>query len=190
MGKCGWNGLMFACFYGNFEIVKFLIHSGCNFNCRDRNGWNVFMIACFRKNLKLAKFLMNEGCEIFCKDFNSGQNSLHYAISMQEFEIATFLIEHGLKSSNFFSKNKIFLQIIEDRKIEIYELQNLITKILNKKLNIPSFLLDLIFNFTYGLKFLESKKSSFCLTKKKVFFFESTKIEIISTICPLFLLKK
>ena len=51
--------LHFACSEDNFDVVKYLVESGCDVNLQDKYGTTPFMSSCIAQSLASAKYLIN-----------------------------------------------------------------------------------------------------------------------------------
>jgi ankyrin repeat protein len=60
----GDTGFIYACYYGNLEIVKLLVNQckNLNINLKNNDGDTGLMLACDGNNYKVIKFLLNN-CE-------------------------------------------------------------------------------------------------------------------------------
>jgi len=75
-----WRGrtlLGSACKYGNFDIVKMLVHNGANVNIRDLCGVTPLMVAFKYSQYHIADYLISNGANINISD-NYGKKPHQY----------------------------------------------------------------------------------------------------------------
>lgn len=82
--------LSLACFYGNFDVFKFLIQNEANVNCSDIHGYTPLHRACLRKfeerhddYVKIVELLLQVGADINSRDIH-GWLPIHDAIFMAD----------------------------------------------------------------------------------------------------------
>jgi len=95
----GKTALIFACQYGKFDIVKYLIEKGANVNTRYKNGWatTALITACSKDGqiyLEIVKYLIDNGADIELTD-NDQETALMWASRFNCLSIAKCLIENG-----------------------------------------------------------------------------------------------
>ena len=87
----GWNSLMFACAYGDVEIVEYLLKNGADPNVRSYSGFTVLMDAAFMGDLEMVKCLIEKGnADIHL--LNEGEDALSLARSRYHEEIEEYLL--------------------------------------------------------------------------------------------------
>ena len=61
----GFNGFLYACINGHFEIVKLLIeNNSCKIEEKDYGGFNGFIHACLNGHYEIVKLLIENNFEI------------------------------------------------------------------------------------------------------------------------------
>lgn len=92
-----------ACFYGNFEITKLLIHNHAKVDARNVYGKTPLMEAVHGRNIKLIRFLLDNGADVNAvqimtgrdaADQRAGMTPLMYA-AQGSLEIARLLLDRG-----------------------------------------------------------------------------------------------
>lgn len=87
--------LMYACKYGNIDIVKFLVlEKNADVDCRNNKGDNVLIVSSHCGNLPIFRFLIEEG-EVDINSTNiDGTTPLMIASHWGYMEIVEYIIEN------------------------------------------------------------------------------------------------
>ena len=88
--KC--NALLMSCQYGHTEIVKIILESGANAECRKFDGKTPLIIACQENFLEMAKLLIENNADVEATFF--GYSPLHVALQNGHLEMARLLIQN------------------------------------------------------------------------------------------------
>jgi len=82
--------LSLACYYGNFDVCKFLIQNGANVNIGDNNVYTPLHRACLRKYkernddyVKIVELLLQVGADVNYRDLG-GWLPIHDAITLED----------------------------------------------------------------------------------------------------------
>jgi ankyrin repeat protein len=89
-----WYPIHIACRYEQYEILKLLIDSGCNIECRDYWKQRPIHFACEYGYLEIAKLLIESGCNIDCFDYKN-RYPIHTACLNKKFKLVKLLIDAG-----------------------------------------------------------------------------------------------
>ncbi|KAI0222792.1 hypothetical protein LSAT2_025956 [Lamellibrachia satsuma] len=90
----GLTPLMWACEYGQYHMVRFLLESGADFNVAGLKGETSLMQACSAGNHQVATLLLERGCNVNAVDCN-GNTALLFAISGSQPRCTELLLQHG-----------------------------------------------------------------------------------------------
>lgn len=63
-----WTSLMWASFYGNLSVIKFLIGRGSDLNKQDKEGQTPLMLALINEHTEAIKLLIDSGADINIKN--------------------------------------------------------------------------------------------------------------------------
>ena len=98
------TSLIWASFYNNTDLLKWLIDNGANINHQDRNGFSALHLIGKRQNYEVAVILTNKKADLELKDCN-GNTPLMDAIfnSKGDYKIVELFIKSGanLDNTNF-----------------------------------------------------------------------------------------
>lgn len=92
---CDFN-LATAIYFGNLDICKLLIDSGCKLNNRNARKDTALIIASERGNIDICKLLIDAGCNLNTIGHN-GHTALTKAAINSKFKICELLINAGCK---------------------------------------------------------------------------------------------
>jgi ankyrin repeat protein len=92
----GFTPLGLACFFGHFEIVKYLVERGAEVNIPSSNSFKVAPIhsATAISNYEITELLIKNGADVNAKQ-QSGVTPLHSAAHNGKIEITKLLVKHG-----------------------------------------------------------------------------------------------
>merc|ERR1711860_77723 len=80
----GMTALMWACRYGNKDIVQLLLsYPSIEFNARDNGGWTVLMFACFTGHTNVVKMLLSDS-NIEVRDTNGLPQEMRDFIELRQ----------------------------------------------------------------------------------------------------------
>ncbi|VVC30942.1 Ankyrin repeat-containing domain,Ankyrin repeat [Cinara cedri] len=90
----GWTPLHSAAYFGQLDIVKFLINTrGADFNAKTDQGWTPLLLAVQKGNLDVVKYLVDEKGADFTLKNSYGNTPLHFAASSGKLDVAKYLID-------------------------------------------------------------------------------------------------
>ena len=92
--ESGNNLLIYAAFYKQNEILKFLLENGLDVNSKDEQGFSLLHIACFNCSKDLTKLLVEKGADINAKQEEYG-TPLDLAASFCGDSLVQYLKERG-----------------------------------------------------------------------------------------------
>ena len=84
--------LMFAVFYRDFGIMKYLLDNGADPYIKDSNGWNSFLWACGSGNVDVIKMLAEFDSDLVYSKNNYDVNGLHCAAMYDNIEVFEYLV--------------------------------------------------------------------------------------------------
>ena len=85
-----------AAFYGNTEMVEYLISEGADVNTPVAHGETALHFAAQNGHLETVKILLTKGAKTDVRDRWDGQTPLHLAVLFNRKEVVTLLISHGV----------------------------------------------------------------------------------------------
>jgi ankyrin repeat protein len=115
----GFTALGLASFFGNQEIVKFLLENNADPNVASANSFHVAPIhsACAISNFEIAELLIKSGADVNAKQM-SGVTPLHSAAHNGQTKIAKLLIENGAEVNTKTEDGKSPLEMAEEKGFE------------------------------------------------------------------------
>jgi len=92
----GFTPLGLACYFGQFEVARYLVLKGANVNLPSNNGFNVFPIhsAAAGGYTDILRMLIENGAVVNVKQ-QAGATPLHSAAQNGNLEMLILLLEHG-----------------------------------------------------------------------------------------------
>ena len=84
--------LMFAVFYRDLGIMKYLLDNGADPYIKDSNGWNSFLWACGSGNVDVIKMLAEFDSNLVYSKNNYDVNGLHCAAMYENVEVFEYLV--------------------------------------------------------------------------------------------------
>ena len=84
--------LMFAVFYRDLGIMKYLLDNGADPYIKDSNGWNSFLWACGSGNVDVIKMLAEFDSNLVYSKNNYDVNGLHCAAMYDNIEVFEYLV--------------------------------------------------------------------------------------------------
>jgi uncharacterized protein len=112
----GFTPLGLACFFGHFEIVKYLVERGADVNIPSSNSLQVAPIhsSTAISNYEITDLLINNGADVNAKQL-SGVTPLHSAAHNGKLEIIKLLVKHGADVNAQTVDNKTPLDMSEEK---------------------------------------------------------------------------
>ncbi len=94
--KDGFTPLGLACYFGHFDVARYLVLKGADVNRPSNNGFNVYPLhsACAGNYTDIAKMLIDNGSLINIKQ-QAGATPLHTAAQNGNLELLILLLENG-----------------------------------------------------------------------------------------------
>jgi ankyrin repeat protein len=95
------TSLIWAAYYNNTELLKWLIDNGANINHQDRNGFSALHFVANENCIDASVILINNNADLELKDSN-GNTPLMDAIfnSNEDYKIVTLFIDSGANLDN------------------------------------------------------------------------------------------
>ncbi|WP_300370939.1 ankyrin repeat domain-containing protein [Brachyspira sp.] len=89
----GATPLMFATFYRDLGIMKYLLDNGADLYILDHDGWNVFLWACGTGNVDVLRMLIQGDPDLVNSTNTTGANGLHMAALNDNVEVFEYLVK-------------------------------------------------------------------------------------------------
>lgn len=92
----GFTALGLACFFGNYNVITFLLSKNADPNIASNNAFKVAPLhsACAISNFEIAKLLIQNGADVNARQ-QQGVTPLHSAAHNGQNELVHFLIQNG-----------------------------------------------------------------------------------------------
>ena len=92
----GFTALGLACYFGQFEVARYLIEKGADINLPSQNGFNVYPIhsAAAGNYTDILRLLIQSGAQVNVKQ-QAGSTPLHAAAQYGNLDMLIILLEHG-----------------------------------------------------------------------------------------------
>lgn len=92
----GFTALGLACYFGRFDVARYLVLKGANVNLQSNNGFNVFPIhsAAAGSYTDIARMLIDNGAKVNVVQ-QAGATPLHSAAQNGNLELIILLLESG-----------------------------------------------------------------------------------------------
>lgn len=96
----GFTPLGLACYFGQFEVARYLVLKGAEVNLPSNNGFNVFPIhsATAGNYTDIARMLVENGANVNVKQ-QAGATPLHSAAQNGNLDLLILLLEHGAETN-------------------------------------------------------------------------------------------
>lgn len=95
----GFTALGLACYFGRFDIARYLVLKGAEVNLPSNNGFNVYPLhsAAAGNYTQTAQMLIENGAEVNIKQ-QAGSTPLHSAAQNGNLELLILLLEYGART--------------------------------------------------------------------------------------------
>jgi ankyrin repeat protein len=95
----GFTPLGLACYFGHFEVARYLVLKGADVNLPSKNGFNVFPLqsAAAGNYTDIARMLVENGAQVNVKQ-QAGSTPLHSAAQNGNLELLILLLENGAQT--------------------------------------------------------------------------------------------
>ena len=92
----GFTSLGLACYFGHYEIARYLVLKGANVNLPSNNGFRVFPLhsAVAGNYTQIARMLIENNAQVNVKQ-QAGATALHSAAQNGNIDLLIMLLEHG-----------------------------------------------------------------------------------------------
>jgi hypothetical protein len=157
----GDNGLLITAMNENLEFLKFFINLGCDVNEQTPDGMSPFSFSCQRGYVDMAKYLFTiPECDIDITNID-GITCFDFCINDLLFggktELPMLLLEYGCVVTERINEENADTCIVHERfsAQEIEDIKKVIFNFFNKA---DVFIIDLILDFTCGLKNLDKNR--------------------------------
>ncbi|MDB5004143.1 MAG: hypothetical protein JWQ34_2368 [Mucilaginibacter sp.] len=92
----GFTPLGLACYFGQYEVARYLVLKGADVNLPSNNGFNVFPLhsAAAGNYTNIARMLIDNGAQVNVKQ-QAGSTPLHSAAQTGNLELLILLLENG-----------------------------------------------------------------------------------------------
>jgi len=106
----GSSPLHYAAYYGNLDLLKFLVEKGAKVDILNREGKTPLMFATLMGQTESVDILIQNKADVYIKDKNKN-TLLHFAAIEGALEIAKLLMEKGVafEAKNYTGKTPLFL---------------------------------------------------------------------------------
>jgi ankyrin repeat protein len=96
----GFTPLGLACYFGQYEVARYLVLKGADVNLPSNNGFNVFPIhsATAGDYTDITRMLVDNGANVNVKQ-QAGATPLHSAAQNGNLDILILLLEHGAETN-------------------------------------------------------------------------------------------
>jgi ankyrin repeat protein len=96
----GFTPLGLACYFGQFEVARYLVLKGADVNLPSNNGFNVFPIhsAAAGNYTEITRMLVDNGANVNVRQ-QAGATPLHSAAQNGNLELLILLLEHGAETN-------------------------------------------------------------------------------------------
>ena len=104
----GFTPLGLACYFGQFEVARYLVLKGANVNLPSNNGFNVYPIhsAAAGSYTDILRMLIDNGAIVNVKQ-QAGATPLHSAAQNGNLEMLILLLEHGAEVNSRMEGGKL-----------------------------------------------------------------------------------
>jgi ankyrin repeat protein len=112
----GFTPLGLACYFGQFEIARYLVMKGADVNLASNNGFKVYPLhsAAAGNHTQIAKMLIENKAHVNVKQ-QSGITALHSAAQNGNIDLLILLLEHGADVSARMEGGKLPADLARDK---------------------------------------------------------------------------
>jgi ankyrin repeat protein len=95
----GFTPLGLACYFGQFEVARYMVLKGADVNLPSKNGFNVYPLhsAAAGNYTNIARMLVENGAQVNVKQ-QAGSTPLHSAAQTGNLELLILLLENGAQT--------------------------------------------------------------------------------------------
>jgi len=95
------TALLWTAFYGNLEMLAWLIENGANINHQDKNGYSALHFAAQEKRIRIADLLLKHGASLELRD-NHGNTPLWTAVfnARKDYELVKLYLKSRANLDN------------------------------------------------------------------------------------------
>lgn len=112
----GFTALGLACYFGHYDVARYLVLKGADVNLPSNNGFNVFPIhsACAGNYTDIAQMLIENGAKVNVKQ-QAGATPLHSAAQNGNIEILVMLLEAGAEINTRMEGGRMPADVARDK---------------------------------------------------------------------------
>lgn len=112
----GFTPLGLACYFGQFEVARYLVLKGADVNQPSNNGFNVYPIhsAAAGNYTDIVRMLIDSGAKVNVKQ-QAGATPLHSAAQNGNLEMLILLLEHGAEVNTRMEGGKLPADVARDK---------------------------------------------------------------------------
>src|ERR1700712_3140378 len=115
----GFTPLGLACYFGQFEVARYLVLKGADVNLPSNNGFHVFPLhsAAAGNYTDIARMLIENGAQVNVKQ-QAGATPLHSAAQNGNLELLILLLENGAETNTRMEGGKLPTDLARDKGFE------------------------------------------------------------------------
>jgi len=115
----GFTPLGLACYFGQFEVARYLVLKGADVNLPSNNGFNVFPIhsAAAGNYTDIVRMLVDNGAQVNVRQ-QAGATPLHSAAQNGNLELLILLLEHGASTESRMEGGKLPADLAREKGFE------------------------------------------------------------------------
>jgi ankyrin repeat protein len=115
----GFTPLGLACYFGQFEVARYLVLKGADVNLPSNNGFHVFPIhsAAASSYTDIARMLIDNGAMVNVKQ-QAGATPLHSAAQNGNLELLILLLENGAETNSRMEGGKLPADLAKEKGFE------------------------------------------------------------------------
>ena len=112
----GFTPLGLACYFGQFEVARYLVLKGADVNLPSKNGFNVYPIhsAAAGNYTDIVRMLLENGAYVNVKQ-QAGATPLHSAAQNGNLEMLILMLENGAEVNNRMEGGKLAADLARDK---------------------------------------------------------------------------
>ena len=114
--KDGFTPLGLACYFGHYDVARYMVLKGADVNLPSSNGFKVYPLhsACAGNYTRTARMLIENGALINVKQ-QAGATPLHSAAQNGNLELLVLLLEHGAEVNARMEGGKLPADLASDK---------------------------------------------------------------------------